>query len=44
MINELYTLYLTAMTNMQSVVRCKHASSSLGSLDLDPAACMIVVC
>jgi hypothetical protein len=31
-------------TNMQAVIRCKRASSSLGPLHLDPTVCVIVVC
>jgi hypothetical protein len=31
------------MTNMQVVIRCKRASSSLGPLDLDLTVCVIVV-
>jgi hypothetical protein len=32
------------MTNIQTLIRCKRVSNSLGSLDLDPTVCIIMVC
>jgi hypothetical protein len=43
-VSSMIVSMLKATTNMQVVIRCKHASKSFGPLDLDPTVDAIVVC